>query len=126
MTQIDFYQILGVSYDATQPEIRAAFVRLSKQHHPDRAGTLPWRLSEIRKAYHCLSNASARAEHDEAVKANARYHYVRQKAVQNRLRRYDRRQPDRSSRLRRAALRTLLLRIMGIGAGLGVWIHLTR
>lgn len=33
----NFYDILGVKNDCTQKEIKAAYIQLSKIHHPDRA-----------------------------------------------------------------------------------------
>lgn len=33
-----YYEILGVSTDASQDDIRDAFIQLSKEHHPDAGG----------------------------------------------------------------------------------------
>ena len=98
MTQIDFYQTLGVRRDAGSSDIRAAFVRLTKLHHPDMAGSLPWRLQEVQQAYRCLSDPAARAAHDRSLAASTHDHFVRQAAVQRRLRRYDRRHPHGAPR----------------------------
>ena len=35
-SQRDYYQVLGVAETATTDEIKKAFRRLAKQHHPDR------------------------------------------------------------------------------------------
>jgi DnaJ-class molecular chaperone len=96
MTQRDFYQVLGVSQDASSSDIRAAFVRLSKRHHPDLAGhdvALPWRLQDVQQAYRCLADATTRAAHDRMLEAEKRQHFARQRWVQRRLYKYDRRHP---------------------------------
>lgn len=48
--------VLGVGADATVDEVRRAFRRLAKRHHPDRAGDAPdeGRFREIRAAYETL------------------------------------------------------------------------
>ena len=96
MSQRDYYQVLGVTQDASVAEIRAAFVRLSKRHHPDLAGgdsVLPWRLQDVQRAYHCLSDTATRAVHDRALDEDRREHFARQRAIQRRLYSYDRRHP---------------------------------
>lgn len=96
MTQRDFYQVLGIAQDASPAAIRAAFVRLSKRHHPDLAGgddDLPGRLQDVQQAYRCLSDSAARAAHDRALDESKRLHLARQRALQQRLYRYDRRHP---------------------------------
>ena len=73
----DYYGILGVSRDATKPEIKEAFRRLAKEAHPDRAGQAGARkdggndapdpditMAEINKAYEVLSDDDLRKEYD--------------------------------------------------------------
>lgn len=96
MMQRDYYQVLGVTQDASSHAIRAAFVRLSKRYHPDMPGSesgLESRLQDVQEAYHCLADAGSRAAHDRSLDESRRRHIAQQRAVQHRLRRYDRRHP---------------------------------
>lgn len=120
MTQRSHYQVLGVRRDATGPEIRAAFVRLTKLHHPDSAQAkrdLPQRLQDVQAAYRCLSAAETRAAHDALLAEVERAHFSRARAVQRRLDRYDRRHPRAQPRpYRRNRWRTIALVALGVGA----------
>lgn len=63
----DYYEILGVSRNATQDEIRQAFRRLAKQYHPDRNPGDPnaeAKFKEINEAYEVLSDPQKRANYD--------------------------------------------------------------
>ncbi len=114
MSGTDHYQTLGIPRSATPAEVRAAFVRLAKRHHPDMAGNLPWRLQEVRMAYRCLSDAEARAAHDRMLAAREHDHFARQARVAQRLRRYDRRHPHAPPRVPgRRRWRTLLVVMAG-------------
>lgn len=93
MRQRSFYQVLGIAPSASSAEVRAAYARLVKRHHPDIAGELPERLRTIQQAYRCLSDPAARAEHDRALAEEEHRHMARQFALQRRLRGYDRRHP---------------------------------
>jgi DnaJ-class molecular chaperone len=66
----DYYQILGVSQNASQEEIKKAFRKLAFKHHPD---TNPGseeqaaeRFKEISEAYGVLGDASKRRQYDLA------------------------------------------------------------
>jgi molecular chaperone DnaJ len=68
----DPYQVLGVSKTATPDEIKAAFRRLAREHHPDRNPGDPdaqRRFQEINAAHQMLSNSERRAQFD--ARANA-------------------------------------------------------
>ncbi|KAJ5477226.1 hypothetical protein N7539_007370 [Penicillium diatomitis] len=68
----DYYKILGVSSDATQPQIRSAYKRESLKSHPDRVpADSPERpartkkFQEINDAYYTLSDPTRRREYDQ-------------------------------------------------------------
>lgn len=63
----DYYDVLGVRRDADQTEIKKAFRRLARQHHPDvnpdDAGAEA-AFKEAAEAYEVLSDADSRAAYD--------------------------------------------------------------
>ena len=64
----DYYATLGVPKGASQDEIRKAFRRLARQHHPDVAKdkkNAESKFKEINEAYEVLGDAEKRKRYDE-------------------------------------------------------------
>jgi molecular chaperone DnaJ len=65
-TKRDYYEVLGVSRDATEEDIKKAFRKLAMQYHPDRnrQDGAEEKFKEINEAYEVLSDADKRAAYD--------------------------------------------------------------
>ena len=67
MADKNYYDILGVSKDASPEDIKSAYRRLAKQYHPDinnEAGATE-RFKEINEAYECLSDPQKKSNYDQ-------------------------------------------------------------
>ena len=62
----NYYDILGVSKDATQAEIKSAFRKKARELHPDvnKAQDAEERFKELGKAYETLSDDEKRSLYD--------------------------------------------------------------
>jgi curved DNA-binding protein len=63
----DYYSILGVGKSATEKEIKSAFRKLAREHHPDVNPDDPQaeaRFKEVNEAYEVLSDSEKRAKYD--------------------------------------------------------------
>src|SRR5258708_9797678 len=67
MAKRDFYETLGVSKTATDPELKSAFRKAAMQCHPDRHPgdqQAEARFKELNEAYQHLSDTQKRAAYD--------------------------------------------------------------
>lgn len=74
----DYYQILGVSKNADEKDIKRAYRRLARQYHPDKNPddkTTEERFKEINEAYEVLGDPKKRARYDQL---GSNYHRFRQ------------------------------------------------
>ena len=60
---MDYYDILGVSKDASDQEIKKSYRRLSLKHHPDRGGNAE-EFKKINEAYSTLSDSGKKRQYD--------------------------------------------------------------
>ena len=60
----DYYQILGVSKNASEEEIKKAYRRLAHKYHPDKGGGDEEKFKEINEAYQVLSDKQKREQYD--------------------------------------------------------------
>jgi len=59
----DYYQILGISREASPEEIKKAYYKLAHKYHPDKGGDEK-KFKEINEAYQVLSNKDKKAQYD--------------------------------------------------------------
>jgi molecular chaperone DnaJ len=64
MAEKDYYDILGVPRTASADEIKKAFRKAARKHHPD-AGGSEERFKELNEAYEVLSDDEKRAQYDQ-------------------------------------------------------------
>lgn len=60
----DYYDILGVSKDASADEIKVAFRKKAHEHHPDKGGNAE-KFKEYNEAYQILGNVDKRKKYDQ-------------------------------------------------------------
>lgn len=59
----NYYDILGVSKNASSDEIKKAYRRMAHKHHPDKGGDKTT-FQEVNEAYQVLSDTQKRAQYD--------------------------------------------------------------
>jgi molecular chaperone DnaJ len=62
------YDTLGLRPDATPGEIRDAYRRLARRHHPDRGGAEAGAMPDINEAYRVLGDPARRAVYDATLR----------------------------------------------------------
>lgn len=67
MGKRDYYEVLGVSKDASEAEIKSAFRKLAKKYHPDvsKEPDAAEKFKEAQEAYAVLSDAEQRKKYDQ-------------------------------------------------------------
>ncbi len=111
MTPADHYEVLGVSPQASAADIRAAYLRLARERHPDRfpdpaekarAGEFFKRLSE---AFNTLGNERSRREYDaERARGQRGPQETAREAYERALQHLEARQYHEAAELLRAAV----------------------
>ncbi len=67
---VNYYQVLNISPKASNAEIKSAYRRLARKHHPDvndGAETASREFAKIAKAYEILGNPQERANYDRLI-----------------------------------------------------------
>ena len=74
----DYYKVLGVAHDADERQIKSAYRKLSKIHHPDKAAkqgltkeAAEKKMASINEAYEVLTDPELRARFDRGDDPNS-------------------------------------------------------
>jgi molecular chaperone DnaJ len=65
MSKRDYYEVLGVSKNASDDEIKKAFRKAAVKHHPDKEGGDETKFKEINEAYEVLKDKQKRQRYDQ-------------------------------------------------------------
>lgn len=67
MNKRDYYEVLGVSKDASEADIKSAFRKLAKKYHPDvsKEENAAEKFKEAQEAYTVLSDPAKRKQYDQ-------------------------------------------------------------
>ena len=66
-TKRDYYEILGVSKSASDTEIKSAYRKLARKHHPDidKSAGAAEKFKEVSEAYQVISDSNKRKSYDQ-------------------------------------------------------------
>ena len=67
---MDPYKELGISYNATEKEIKNAYRKLAIKHHPDKGGD-PEKFKQVAAAYETLTNKDKKNIYDQFGSVNS-------------------------------------------------------
>ena len=68
MAKTDYYELLGVSHNATEEEVKKAYRKLALQYHPDRNPgnkQAEEKFKDVSEAYQVLSDPQKRAQYNQ-------------------------------------------------------------
>lgn len=68
MSKSDYYEVLGISKDASDRDIKKAYKRLAMKYHPDRTAgdaALEAKFKEVKEAYEVLGDSQKRQMYDQ-------------------------------------------------------------
>src|SRR6476661_8935922 len=65
MSKRDYYEVLGVSKDASADEIKKAFRKAAVKYHPDKEGGDEAKFKEVNEAYEILKDQQKRQRYDQ-------------------------------------------------------------
>lgn len=65
MSKRDYYEVLGISKDASADEIKKAFRKAAVKYHPDKEGGDEVKFKEASEAYEVLKDAQKRQRYDQ-------------------------------------------------------------
>ena len=79
----NYYELLGVSPDASPQKIQSAYRRLARRYHPDlnAGGDAGARFNELSDAYEVLHDPAQRARYDRSIAVGERRSAERQVPV---------------------------------------------
>ena len=65
MAKRDYYEVLGISKNASEDEVKKAFRKLAVKYHPDKEGGSEEKFKEINEAYEVLKDKQKRQRYDQ-------------------------------------------------------------
>ena len=70
----EHYRVLELDFSCSDEDVRAAYRRLARVHHPDKGGS-PNRFQRLRRAYEVLGDSSSRKAYDMHA-GQLKYRYI--------------------------------------------------